>query len=576
MKKIFFSFTLLSLLFVSGCSDDEGGNSSNAPECSITAPADGAVLDLYEDIVIKGTASDSDGTIAKVVLTVGGKAVAEVTEVPFEQTVAAKDLKEGTLKIGLSVEDDGGNTATDEITVVIQDQSEAPVCEIIAPAHGDELNVFAPFTIKGEGEAVSGEISKVTLKINDDVISGVITLPFEHTVAAETYPVGAYTITLEVENSRGKIAKDMVAITLADKNIAPVCSIDEPADGTSFEPTDAIVVKGTGSDEDGTIAKAVLKINDKAVESVAAVPFEYTFTDEQKKPGNVKITLEVTDNNGKTAVDEVTIVILGQQREFTDTRDGKVYKTVKLGEQEWFAENLAYLPQVNPGAEGSEDSGKEKAPMYYVYNYYGTDVFEAKATDEYKKTGVLYNYWATLNGEEPMADKLAVSTVQGPCPDGWHVPSMGEWWTLSKWVAEQIPDSEGVMQVDSDGTPENSSETRLIKNVIRKLKTPNGWSAMASGFWTEEFPDCNKPGTDDYGFGGYPSGARYSSDPSFYYYANGISNTNLYFWVPWWDAVTFPSNPGGGSVSFGVKYELSFNRGGTEPNRGYSIRCVKN
>ena len=39
---------------------------------------------------------------------------------------------------------------------------------------------------------------------------------------------------------------------------------------------------GTGSDEDGTIAKAVLKINDKAVESVATVPFEYTLTDEQK------------------------------------------------------------------------------------------------------------------------------------------------------------------------------------------------------------------------------------------------------------------------------------------------------
>ena len=107
------------------------------------------------------------------------------------------------------------------------------------------------------------------------------------------------------------------------KNAAPVCSIDEPADGTSFEPTDAIVVKGTGSDEDGTIAKAVLKINDKAVESVATVPFEYTLTDEQKEPGNVKISLEVTDNYGKTATDEVTIVILGQFREFTDTRDGK-------------------------------------------------------------------------------------------------------------------------------------------------------------------------------------------------------------------------------------------------------------
>ena len=100
-----------------------GGN-SNPPECSITAPEDGAILDLYEDLVIKGTASDSDGSIVKVALTVDGKAVADVTKVPFEYTIPASDLKEGVMKIKLAVEDDGGNTATDEISVAIQDQSE--------------------------------------------------------------------------------------------------------------------------------------------------------------------------------------------------------------------------------------------------------------------------------------------------------------------------------------------------------------------------------------------------------------------------------------------------------------------
>ena len=573
MRKFLLPFILMALSVGYGCSSDDPTPSAAPPECSITAPKDGDVLDLYKDVVIKGTASDSDGSIAKVALTVGGKAVAEVTEVPFEYTVLAKDLKEGTLKIKLAVEDHGGNTATDEIMVVIQDQSEVPVCSITAPAHGNELNVFAPFAIKGEGEAVSGEISKVTLKINDKVIPEVTSLPFEHNVAAETYPVGAYTISLEVENTRGKIAKDMVSITLADLNIAPACSITAPENGASYEQEDAIVVKGTGSDQDGRIAGVELKINDQVIESVTEVPFEYTLADEYKKPGSVRIALKVTDNNGKTASDEVTVTVLGMQREFTDPRDGKVYKTVKLGEQEWFAENLAYLPVVNPGSEGSKDEGKENRPMYYVYNYYGTDVTEAKATAEYQNTGVLYNYWATMNGAEPMADLFAVSTVQGPCPDGWHVPSAGEWWTLGKWVADQIPDSEGVMQIDQDGTPEHPTGQRLIKNVLRRLKSKTGW---AGSMWEDEFPGCSSQGTDDYGFNGYPSGARYSSTPAFYYYANMPNLTYLYFWTPYWDAVTFPNNPGGGSVSFGSKYELSFSRGGTEPDRGYSLRCVKN
>lgn len=109
--------TALSISY--SCSSDEGGGNSNPPECSITAPEDGAILDLYEDLVIKGTASDSDGSIVKVALTVDGKAVADVTKVPFEYTIPASDLKEGVMKIKLAVEDDGGNTATDEISVAI-------------------------------------------------------------------------------------------------------------------------------------------------------------------------------------------------------------------------------------------------------------------------------------------------------------------------------------------------------------------------------------------------------------------------------------------------------------------------
>ncbi len=531
-------------------SDDEGGG--NPPVCSITAPKDGAVLDLYADLIIKGTASDSDGSIVKVALTVDGKAVPDVAKAPFEYTVPAKDLKEGVMKIKLSVEDDSGNTASDEISVTIQDQSEAPTCSITEPAHGSELNVFAPFTIKGTGEAVSGEISKVTLKINDNVIPEVTTLPFEHTVVAEAYPADTYVITLEVENSRGKIARDMVTITLADLNVAPVCSITAPEAGTTYEREDAIVVTGTGSDEDGTIAGVVLKINDKVVESVTAVPFEYTLQDEYKEPGNVKIVLEVTDNNGKTATDDVTIVILGQFREFTDKRDQKTYKTVKIGDQLWFAENLAYLPQVSGAAEGSTT-----VPYYYVYGYNGTDVAEAMATESYKTRGVLYN-WLAAGGSMDSKNEDLPSGIQGPCPDGWHVPSEAEWNILYNYVRERIPDEEAAEYWDGS----------MVKNVSGHLRSKEGWPLSPDA----DFPQLAQGGFDTYGFGVQVTGCRLSG---IFYKGPSDGGNACTFWLPHYDAVTYPANPGGVTTAISnYKYEIDFGRG-TGIDRAYPIRCLQ-
>jgi uncharacterized protein (TIGR02145 family) len=102
---------------------------------------------------------------------------------------------------------------------------------------------------------------------------------------------------------------------------------------------------------------------------------------------------------------------------FTDPRDGYTYKTIKIGNQTWLAENLRYLPRIGKG--------------YYVYDYLGNDVSEAKKTQNYKDFGVLYN----------------MSAAQKACPVGWHIPSDVEWKELDKYLG--LPDfSEEGMPLD--------------------------------------------------------------------------------------------------------------------------------
>lgn len=148
--------------------------------------------------------------------------------------------------------------------------------------------------------------------------------------------------------------------------------------------------------------------------------------------------------------DSIVSYIVSLGNGFTDERDGNSYCTVQIGEQVWMAENLRYLPSVS--SISSIMSYDFDVEAYFVYGYEGSDVDEAKMTDNYSRYGVLYSAWASFTA----------------CPAGWHLPSGDEWTQLEVYLENNGYNFDGYVDNDED---------RETHNVIAKsLSYTSGWS----------------------------------------------------------------------------------------------------
>jgi len=86
-----------------------------------------------------------------------------------------------------------------------------------------------------------------------------------------------------------------------------------------------------------------------------------------------------------------------------DPRDEQVYKTIKIGNQCWMAENLNFGNLI----DGSVDQTNNELFEKYCYQN------SASLCESY---GALYQW-------DEMMDYSIVKGSQGICPDGWHIPS---------------------------------------------------------------------------------------------------------------------------------------------------------
>jgi len=164
----------------------------------------------------------------------------------------------------------------------------------------------------------------------------------------------------------------------------------------------------------------------------------------------------------------------------TDSRDGQVYKTVRIGSQIWMAENLRYDYNEGGARTGCySDSIENCEKMYYTWSaamdsagLFSSDGLGCGRADSCEVTG----------------------RVRGVCPEGWHLPDSID-------IAELIYSVGGEYSFAS------------------VLKATEGWG------------ECDKPeksgnGIDKYGFAMKPSGYAIF-DPGYH----SLTERMAYIWT---------------------------------------------
>jgi uncharacterized protein (TIGR02145 family) len=162
--------------------------------------------------------------------------------------------------------------------------------------------------------------------------------------------------------------------------------------------------------------------------------------------------------------------------------DGNRYRTLKINGMRWMAENL----RTTHYADGSpivigEVADKEATGACYFDDW--------NSQDSVRKYGLLYTWAAAVRDTG-----MTTASVQGVCPDGWHLPDDAEWTAMTQGcVAEDY----------QYRIPFSAKNMRIIKRFVRPPRSgyryPGNYSKVGEeSFWWSSTPSSDGTATGRY------------------------------------------------------------------------------
>jgi hypothetical protein len=274
---------------------------NQVPTTALTAPTTNAQFTMPATINLAASASDPDGSVAKVEFFNGSTKLGEDVTAPY--TFSWTNVPAGTYTLTSKATDNQGATATSAAVTVSVIDPNAPTADLIGPDCA-ALNSVITFEVNsrnlpnatnfswwctGSTQSITTANSKATINFGPSFSGGQVCVGINYS-AAPWYQQFCKNVTV--------CAPGTTPPPTPTPNQVPTVTLTSPANNTQFTAPATINLTATASDTDGTITKVEFYTGSTKLGESATSPYQFNWTN--VAAGNYTVSAKATDNQGAT------------------------------------------------------------------------------------------------------------------------------------------------------------------------------------------------------------------------------------------------------------------------------------
>jgi Bacterial Ig domain/Right handed beta helix region len=263
------------------------------PSVSITTPVSGTTCVAPCNLAVGASASDADGTVAKVDFYAGSSLIGSASTSPF--IVAWSNVPAGSYTLKAVAQDTSGAATTSAtVNVNVTAGNQPPVVSLTAPANGATFAAGTGITLSATASDPDGTIGGVDFYADSTLVGTDATTPYS--VVWNSAPAGLHTLKAVARDNSGATTTSTAVSVTVNVNKPPTVSLTAPTAGASFLAPANITLSATAADSDGTISGVDFYAGSTLIGSKSSSPYTVTWSNVQA--GSYTVTAVARDNGG--------------------------------------------------------------------------------------------------------------------------------------------------------------------------------------------------------------------------------------------------------------------------------------